>query len=95
MMQFHLLSLEGPDDYARAGGVATRVTALARALAEAGHESHVWFIGDPELPGYERHGEVHLHRWCGEVALATERALNAFLSAYAPEDQSRQMTKSA
>jgi glycosyltransferase involved in cell wall biosynthesis len=64
MMQFHLLSFEGPDDYARAGGVATRVTGLARALAEAGHECHVWFIGDPELPGHERQGEVHLHRWC-------------------------------
>lgn len=63
-MQFHLLSFEGPDDYARAGGIAARVAALARALADAGHECHVWFIGDPELPGYERRGELHLHRWC-------------------------------
>lgn len=63
-MQVHLLSFEGPDDYARAGGIATRITGLARALAGAGHESHLWFIGDPELPGDDEQADVHLHRWC-------------------------------
>jgi glycosyltransferase involved in cell wall biosynthesis len=63
-VQIHLLSFEGPDDYARAGGIATRITGLARALAGAGHESHLWFIGDPELPGDDEQAGVHLHRWC-------------------------------
>jgi hypothetical protein len=63
-MQFHLLSFEGPDDYARAGGVATRVTGLAQALAGAGHDTHLWFIGDPLLQGHEDRDQLHLHRWC-------------------------------
>jgi hypothetical protein len=63
-MPFHLLSFEGPDDYARAGGIATRVTGLAQALAEAGYETHLWFVGDPDLPGHERHDQLQLHRWC-------------------------------
>jgi glycosyltransferase involved in cell wall biosynthesis len=63
-MQFHLLAFEGPDDYARAGGIATRVSGLGQALAKAGFETHVWFIGDPDLPGYEMRDRLHLHRWC-------------------------------
>jgi ribosome-associated translation inhibitor RaiA len=63
-MQFHLLAFEGPDDYARAGGVASRVSGLADALAEAGFETHLWFIGDPDLPGHESRGLLQLHRWC-------------------------------
>lgn len=63
-MQFHILSFEGPDDYARAGGIASRITGLAHALAEAGYETHLWFIGDPDLPGHEAHEQLRLHRWC-------------------------------
>jgi glycosyltransferase involved in cell wall biosynthesis len=63
-MQFHLLSFEGPDDYARAGGIATRITGLAHALAAAGHETHLWFVGDPALPGHDIHDQLRLHRWC-------------------------------
>ena len=33
-VQFHLLSFEGPDGYARAGGIASRITGLAQALAK-------------------------------------------------------------
>ncbi|MBN2192319.1 MAG: glycosyltransferase [Polyangiaceae bacterium] len=62
-MIYHLLSFEGPDDYARAGGAATRMTGLANTLAEAA-ETHLWFVGDPKLPGEERHGNLYLHRWC-------------------------------
>jgi glycosyltransferase involved in cell wall biosynthesis len=62
--QFHVLSFEGPDAYARAGGIATRVSGLAQALAEADFETHLWFIGDPELPGHETRARLHLHRWC-------------------------------
>jgi glycosyltransferase involved in cell wall biosynthesis len=63
-VQFHILSFEGPDPYARAGGIASRVTGLAQALAEHGFETHIWFVGDPALPGHETQGLLHLHRWC-------------------------------
>jgi glycosyltransferase involved in cell wall biosynthesis len=63
-MQVHMLSFEGPDAYARAGGLASRVTGLAAALAAAGCDTHLWFIGDPELPGHETRGHLRLHRWC-------------------------------
>jgi glycosyltransferase involved in cell wall biosynthesis len=63
-MQFHILSFEGPDGYARAGGIASRITGLTEALAEAGFETHLWFVGDPHLLGHENRGRVLLHRWC-------------------------------
>ncbi len=63
-MQFHILSFEGPDPYSRAGGIATRITGLTSALAKLGYETHLWFVGDPFLPGYEREGSLHLHRFC-------------------------------
>jgi glycosyltransferase involved in cell wall biosynthesis len=63
-LQFHLLSFEGPDRYARAGGLASRVTGLAEALAGRGFDTHLWFVGDPDLPGEDRAGRLVLHRWC-------------------------------
>jgi glycosyltransferase involved in cell wall biosynthesis len=63
-MQFHILSFEGPDPYAQAGGIASRVTGLAQALANGGFETHLWFVGAPELPGHEAHDSLQLHRWC-------------------------------
>jgi glycosyltransferase involved in cell wall biosynthesis len=63
-MQFHLLSFEGPDEYARAGGIASRITGLSEALAAAGFETHLWFVGDPHLPGHETREQLRLHRWC-------------------------------
>jgi glycosyltransferase involved in cell wall biosynthesis len=62
--QVHILSFEGPDAYARAGGIATRVTGLAAALSQAGCDPHLWFVGDPALPGRERWAGSTLHRWC-------------------------------
>lgn len=62
--QFHILSFEGPDPYARAGGIASRIAGLARALADGGHDTHLWFVGDPEQPGAEEQGHLTLHRWC-------------------------------
>ncbi|MGE0158707.1 MAG: glycosyl transferase family 1 [Gemmatimonadales bacterium] len=62
--QFHILSFEGPDAYSRAGGIASRLTGLASALADAGCETHFWFVGDPVLPGHEHQGALALHRWC-------------------------------
>jgi len=63
-MQFHILSFEGPDGYARAGGIASRISGLAEALAEQGYDTHLWFVGDPYLEGAEARGALHLHRWC-------------------------------
>ena len=63
-MQFHVMAFEGLDGYARVGGIATRVSGLTQALASLGHETHLWFIGDPDLIGHERRGQLHLHRWC-------------------------------
>ena len=59
-----MLCFEGPDDYSRAGGLATRVTGLTQALADAGYDTHLWFIGDPDSPGHESRRNVKLHRWC-------------------------------
>ena len=63
---FVLLSFEGPDAYSRAGGLGTRVSGLASALAEEGYETHLFFIGSPDLPGHDilSDGNLHLHRWC-------------------------------
>lgn len=63
---FVILSLEGPDKYSHAGGLGSRVTGLSDALAGMGFETHVFFIGDPELPGHEVTADrrLHLHRWC-------------------------------
>jgi glycosyltransferase involved in cell wall biosynthesis len=63
-LQFHVLSFEGPDTYAQAGGIASRITGLTQALALAGFETHLWFIGDPDLPGHETCEHLRLHRWC-------------------------------
>jgi hypothetical protein len=38
---FILVSFEGPDRYSLAGGLGVRVTELSRALASAGHQTHV------------------------------------------------------
>ncbi|HKP59780.1 MAG TPA: glycosyltransferase family 4 protein [Polyangiales bacterium] len=62
--QFHVLSFEGPDAYSRIGGLETRVAGLCEALVQAGLETHLWFVGQPDLPGYECREGLHLHRWC-------------------------------
>lgn len=60
---FVLLCFEGPDQYSQAGGLGVRVKELARALARLGHETHLFFAGDPALPAEESQGALHLHRW--------------------------------
>jgi glycosyltransferase involved in cell wall biosynthesis len=67
-LQFHILSFEGPDAYCRAGGLATRVEGLSDTLAALGFETHLWFLGSPDLPGHEMNGALHLHRWCQWVS---------------------------
>ena len=63
-MQFHILSFEGPDPYACAGGLASRINGLVHTLAEVGYETHLWFVGDPQRLGHETSGQLRLHRWC-------------------------------
>lgn len=62
---FSILSFEGPDPYAQAGGLGVRVTHLANTLAERGYETHLFFVGDPSRPGHETRydGRLHWHRW--------------------------------
>ena len=64
--EFILISFEGPDCYSTAGGLGVRVQNLARTLADTGFVTHVFFIGDPDLPGEESldDGKLILHRWC-------------------------------
>jgi alpha-amylase len=65
-LTFCLISFEGPDRYAQAGGLGVRVTNLAQTLAKRGFETHLLFVGDPALPGQECQlsGMLTLHRWC-------------------------------
>jgi len=63
-VDFHILSFEGPDIYARAGGIASRISGLTEALAQEGFDTHLWFIGHPDLPPEETNGRLTLHRWC-------------------------------
>jgi len=63
---FVIVSFEGRDPYSLAGGLGVRVTNLSEALADMGFPVHVFFIGDPKLPGEEicQGGRLVLHRWC-------------------------------
>ena len=63
---FVILSFEGPDVYSQAGGLGVRVKGLSRTLARLGFETHLFFIGDPDLPSEETQesGRLHYHRWC-------------------------------
>jgi glycosyltransferase involved in cell wall biosynthesis len=64
-----ILSFEGPDRYASIGGLGTRVSALARALGDAGHDVQLFFVGDPAMKPVETWAEgVTLRRWCGWIS---------------------------
>jgi glycosyltransferase involved in cell wall biosynthesis len=62
---FVVLSFEGPDLYSQAGGLGVRVKGLTRSLARRGYDTHLYFVGDPDLPGEEtlEEGKLHHHRW--------------------------------
>jgi glycosyltransferase involved in cell wall biosynthesis len=64
--EFAILSFEGPDVYSQAGGLGVRVKGLSRALAQLGYQTHLYFCGDPDLPGVEAHeaGRLIYRRWC-------------------------------
>lgn len=63
---FCLLSFEGPDRYALAGGLGVRISHLAETLARLRFDTHLLFVGDPGLPGRDTafDGCLTLHRWC-------------------------------
>lgn len=92
-MQFHVISFEGPDAYSKVGGLATRVNGLVEALATMDFQVHLWFVGDPDLPGHETHENLHLHRWCqwiskhhrsGDVYAAEHAKADDFARSLAP-----------
>jgi glycosyltransferase involved in cell wall biosynthesis len=60
---FVVVSFEGPDLWSQAGGLGVRIAGLTYTLAELGHETHAFFMGDPRLPGEDRRGNLILHRW--------------------------------
>jgi glycosyltransferase involved in cell wall biosynthesis len=62
---FVVVSFEGPDPYSQAGGLGIRVSGLVQTLADLDYETHLFFIGGPNLPGDEatRGGRLVLHRW--------------------------------
>ena len=63
-LDFVLLSFEGPDQYAMAGGLGVRMKELALELARQGFRTHLVFIGDPHLPARESPiPNLTLHRW--------------------------------
>lgn len=63
-LDFVLLSFEGPDQYAMAGGLGVRMKELALELARRGFRTHLVFVGDPHLPAQESPTEnLTLHRW--------------------------------
>lgn len=60
-----LLAFEGPDRYAMVGGLATRVVELSAAMAKAAIATTLVFVGDPELPAFERPTpNLEYRRWC-------------------------------
>ena len=66
--RFVHLCFEGPDRYSSSGGLAVRVTNLARAIARRGDLVDLYFVGDPDLPGVEERNGVTLHRWCQSIS---------------------------
>lgn len=59
-----VLSFEGPDAYSFVGGLGVRVDELTRALSDAGYETQLFFVGDPEGAPVERVAEhLELRRW--------------------------------
>src|SRR5438876_5505346 len=62
---FSIVCFEGPDRYSNAGGLGVRVTELSAELAALGFPTHLYFVGDPNLPAEETHADGRLvyHRW--------------------------------
>src|SRR2546430_16787673 len=63
---FGIISFEGPGVYSQGGGLGVRVRGLSRTLSQLGFYTHLFFVGDPDLPSEEshEHGRLRYHRWC-------------------------------
>lgn len=60
-----LLSFEGPDPYSMVGGLGTRVSELAAALAQEGILTTLVFVGDPSREPVEQPARnLEYRRWC-------------------------------
>jgi glycosyltransferase involved in cell wall biosynthesis len=70
-LEFVMVSFEGPDVYAQAGGLGVRARELCRALAAAGHPTSLVFVGDPDRPGQEVDHGVRLYRWAQHISART------------------------
>jgi len=64
--EFVIISFEGPDRYAMAGGLGVRVDNLSSTLASMRFPTHLFYVGDPRLKSQDvKHGgKLTLHRWC-------------------------------
>ena len=68
-LDFVLLSFEGPDEYSMAGGLGMRMKELSLELARQGFRTHLFFVGDPDLPVEESPAaNLTLHRWSQAVS---------------------------
>ena len=73
---FVILSFEGPDRYSLAGGLGVRVSELSDALAQAGFESHLFFVGAPHEPQREvNQAGSHLWRCCQELSVTYSKGV--------------------
>lgn len=74
---FVVVSFEGPDPYSQAGGLGVRVSGLVDTLADMDYETHLFFIGDPALPGEEcvHGGRLILHRWAQWISMNCPRGV--------------------
>lgn len=74
---FALICFEGPDRYSNAGGLGVRVTELAAELAALGFTTHLYFVGDPNLPAEEHlaDGRLVYHRWCQWISKYYQRGV--------------------
>ena len=83
---FVLVAFEGPDLFSQAGGLGVRMAGLAQTLADGGYETHLFFIGDPGLPGEEAlsGGKLVYHRWGQWISRNTPGGV------YEGEDSKRQ-----
>jgi|GEM_PF-132575 len=76
-VEFVILSFEGPDRYALAGGLGVRAANLSEALARQGYRTHLVFVGDPALPGVEERldGRLRYYRWCQWLSASHPRGV--------------------
>jgi glycosyltransferase involved in cell wall biosynthesis len=69
-----MLSFEGPDRYASIGGLATRVSQLARAFGAMGCATDLIFAGDPAMAAVEPYApNVTLRRWSQWISASHPR----------------------